>query len=86
MPVALDWTRASGDELLVASLPWRGRALPLWAYACQGKWQGLDRKPSRRSSSGRSGKQHTQKACYDPKSGEASASCIVAPLKLQSQA
>jgi hypothetical protein len=41
MPVALDWTRASGYELLVAALPWRGRALPLWAYACQGKWQGL---------------------------------------------
>lgn len=41
LPLALDWTSAGGYELLVASLPWRGRALPLWAYACQGKWQGL---------------------------------------------
>lgn len=41
VPLALDWTSAGGYELLVASLPWRGRALPLWAYACQRKWQGL---------------------------------------------
>jgi len=41
LPLALDWTSAGGYELLVAALPWRGRALPLWAHACQGRWQGL---------------------------------------------
>ncbi len=41
LPLALDWTSAGGYELLVAALPWRGRAVPLWAQACQGRWQGL---------------------------------------------
>lgn len=41
LPLALDWTSAGGYELLVASLPWRGRALPLWVHSCLGKWQGL---------------------------------------------
>jgi len=41
VPLALDWTSAGGYELLVAALPWRGRAVLLWAHACQGRWQGL---------------------------------------------
>jgi|YNPNPStandDraft_1061719.scaffolds.fasta_scaffold64147_1 hypothetical protein len=41
LPLALDWTSAGGYELLVASLPWRGRALPLWALCCAGKWKDL---------------------------------------------
>jgi hypothetical protein len=41
LPLALDWTAAAGYELLVAALPWRGRALPLWASVCAGNWQGL---------------------------------------------
>jgi hypothetical protein len=40
-PLALDWTRAGGYELLVAALPWRGRALPVWAAVCAGSWQGI---------------------------------------------
>jgi hypothetical protein len=41
LPLALDWTSAAGYELLVAALPWRGRALPLWAQVCRANWQGL---------------------------------------------
>lgn len=41
VPLALDWTAATGYEVLVAALPWRGRALPLWAYVCREDWQGL---------------------------------------------
>jgi hypothetical protein len=41
MPLAVDWTRAGGYELLVAALPWRGRALPVWAAVCAGSWQGI---------------------------------------------
>jgi hypothetical protein len=41
LPLALDWTCAAGYELLVAALPWRGRALPWWAYACRKNWKGL---------------------------------------------
>jgi hypothetical protein len=41
MPLAVDWTRAGGYELLVAALPWRGRALPVWAAVCRQDWQGV---------------------------------------------
>jgi hypothetical protein len=41
MPLAVDWARAGGYELLVAALPWRGRALPVWAAVCAGSWQGI---------------------------------------------
>jgi len=41
LPLALDWTSAPGYEVLVAALPWRGRALPLWGEVCRQKWQGL---------------------------------------------
>lgn len=41
LPLALDWTSAGGYELLVAALPWRGRALPLWTHVCRQKWQDL---------------------------------------------
>jgi hypothetical protein len=41
LPLALDWTSAGGYELLVAALPWRGRALPLWTQVVRQKWQGL---------------------------------------------